>query len=62
MAPAVGPASVVTVIVVAVVCVRAVVAARGGVILVLTTTTRAEGDACDHQYNHHDRNYKERFH
>jgi hypothetical protein len=50
------------VIVVAVVSVRAVVAARGGVLVVLTATTRGNGDACDHQYNHHDRNYKERSH
>ena len=38
----------------------AVVAARGFVFP--TATTRTKGDAYDHNYNHHDRNYKKRSH
>jgi hypothetical protein len=53
----VEPASAVSaVIVVSAVSVRAVVATRSFVFVVLTATTRAKGDACDHQYNHHYRN------
>jgi hypothetical protein len=39
-----------------------VVSTRGFVSVVLPAATRAEDDACDHQYNHHDPNYKERSH
>jgi hypothetical protein len=45
-----------TVIVVLATSVRAVVATRSFVFVVPTATTRAKGDACDHQYNHHYRN------
>jgi hypothetical protein len=51
-----------TVIVVAAVSVGSVVAARGFVFVVPTATTRAKGDAYDHNYSHHDRNYKKRSH
>jgi hypothetical protein len=62
MASTVEPAPAVSaVIVVAAVSVGAVVAARGFV-FVPTATTRTKGDAYDHKYNHHDRNYKKHSH
>jgi hypothetical protein len=63
MASTVEPAPAVSaVIVVAAVSVGAVIAARGFVFVVPTATTRTKGDAYDHKYNHHDRNYKKHSH
>ncbi len=63
MTSTVEPAPAVSaVIVVAAVSVGSVVAARGFVFVVPTATTRAKGDAYDHNYSHHDRNYKKRSH